>query len=188
MRRNIMVVITGAPATGKTTLSNQLANKFNLPKINKDEIKERLFENLQVENKEWSIQLGIASFELTYLFVEKLAQTGKMFIVEGNFDNKYASRIFDAIRIKYNYKVIQLYCHVSENILYDRFIERNLSGNRHPGHIRKLNGFEDFKNKIVNKDFKLDIEESINIDIDTTNFNNIDYDEVFNVISIEKSI
>jgi predicted kinase len=38
-----MIIVTGAPGAGKTTLSKNLAGKFNLPVINKDEIKELLF-------------------------------------------------------------------------------------------------------------------------------------------------
>ncbi|WP_010291748.1 AAA family ATPase [Clostridium senegalense] len=68
MTGNVMIIITGAPATGKTTLSNELAKKYGLPKINKDEIKELLFKSLEVKDSKWTTELGIASFELTYFF------------------------------------------------------------------------------------------------------------------------
>ena len=89
MSENLMIIITGAPGTGKTTLSKNLAKKFNLSVINKDEIKELLFDNLGIKDMEWALQLGVTSFYLTFFFVEKLLLTGKPFIVEGNFDNKY---------------------------------------------------------------------------------------------------
>lgn len=184
MTGNVMIIITGAPATGKTTLSNELAKKYGLPKINKDEIKELLFKSLEVKDSKWTAQLGIASFELTYFFAEKLGETGKVFIVEGNFDNKYASNIFNSIKSKYMYKVVQLYCYANCEILYERFINRNLSGNRHPGHIRDINGIDDFKNKIINRNFKVDIENSINLDIDTTDFAEVDFQEIFQVVDI----
>jgi adenylate kinase family enzyme len=105
VEENLMILVTGASAAGKTTLSKNLANKFELPIINKDEIKELLFDNLGTKDEEWAMKLGVASFELLYLFVEKLCQTGKTFIVEGNFENKYATKIFSDIKSRYNYKV-----------------------------------------------------------------------------------
>jgi len=116
---NLMIIITGASATGKTTLSKALANKLKIPVINKDEIKELLFDNIGTKDEEWAMKLGVTSFELTYLFVEKLCQTGNTFIVEGNFENKYASKVFTSIKEKYNYKVLQIYCDAQIEALYN---------------------------------------------------------------------
>jgi len=158
MKENLMIVVSGASATGKTTLSKELADNFKLPVINKDEIKELLFDYLGTENEEWTIKLGISSFELLYLFTRKLCQTGKTFIVEGNFENKYAAKIFSEIKSRYNYKVLQIYCHAQAEILYDRYIKRDISGERHPGHIIHISGFEEFNTRVYNKNFKFDIE------------------------------
>lgn len=106
-----MIIVTGTSATGKTTLSKKLATKFNLPLINKDEIKELIFDCLGTKDEEWAVRLGITSFELSYLFVEKLCQIGETFIVEGNFKDKFATKIFPKLKEKYSYKVLQLYCH-----------------------------------------------------------------------------
>lgn len=179
MAENLMIIITGAPATGKTTLSRKLVERFNLPVINKDEIKELLFDNLGFKDTEWLIKLGITSFELVFLFAEKLAQTGKTFIVEGNFDNRYSTKSFMYIKSKFNYQMLQLYCHAQDDILYERYIRRNNSGDRHPGHIRLTSGFEDYKKTIINRPFKLDIDGSINIDIDTTKFEDIDLEQIY---------
>jgi predicted kinase len=85
MGENIVIIVTGASASGKTTLSKNLADKFNMPMICKDEIKELLFDCLGTKDEEWGMSLGAASFDLLYLFVEKLCLTGKTFVVEGNF-------------------------------------------------------------------------------------------------------
>lgn len=36
MSNQLLILVTGAPATGRTTLGKSLAKKFNLPIINKD--------------------------------------------------------------------------------------------------------------------------------------------------------
>ncbi|WP_346931221.1 AAA family ATPase [Clostridium sp.] len=183
---NTMIVVTGTSATGKTILSKKLASKFNLSLINKDEIKELLFDCLGIRDEVWAIQLGVTSFELSYLFAEKLCQTNKSFIIEGNFEDKYATKVFDNLKNKYAYKIVQLYCHAPEEILYDRYLKRDNSGERHRGHIINISGFDEFKNRVTNKTFKLQIDDCINIDVDTTKFENIElqniYDEIYNIL------
>lgn len=177
-----MIIITGTSATGKTVLSKNISNKLKLPIINKDEIKEFLFDNLGIKDEEWAVKLGMTSFELTYLFVEKLCQTGNTFIAEGNFENKYATKIFSHIKSKYNYRVLQIYCHAKVEVLYERYIKRDNSGERHPGHIIQISGLDGFKSRVSNKNFKLDIDDSINIDIDTTRFEDIKLQQIYNEI------
>lgn len=186
MKENLMIIVSGAPAAGKTTLSKDLAERFNLPVINKDEIKELLFDTIGIRDEEWGLKLGGASFDLTYLFAEKLLQTGKPFIVEGNFDNRYSTKSFLDIRKRHPYKVIQLYCYCEADILYERFIDRNNSGERHIGHIRPIESFEEYNKNINNREFKLNIENSITIDIDTTDFNTVDFEEIYKIV--EKSL
>lgn len=182
MGQSLMIIVTGTSATGKTVLSKNIANKFKLPIINKDEIKELLFDNLGIKDEEWAVKLGMTSFKLTYLFVEKLCETGNTFIAEGNFENKYATKIFSYIKSKYNYKVLQIYCYAKVEVLYDRYIKRDNSGERHPGHIIQINGLEGFKNRVTNKNFRLDVDDSINIDIDTTKFEDIKLQQIYDEI------
>lgn len=183
MEENLMIIVTGASATGKTTLSKNLADKFKLPVINKDEIKELLFDCLGTKDEEWAIKLGMSSFELSYLFVRKLCQTGKTFIVEGNFENKYAAKIFSDIKLRYNYKVLQIYCHAQVDVLYDRYLKRDNSGDRHPGHIISISGLEEFKSRVYYKKFKLDIDDIISIDIDTTKFEMVNLKQVYDEVA-----
>jgi adenylate kinase family enzyme len=188
MVENLMIIITGASATGKTTFSKNLANKFGLPIISKDEIKELLFDYLGIKDEKWATQLGVTSFELSYLFCEKLCQTGKTFVIEGNFENKYSSKVFSEIKSRYNYKVLQIYFYSQLDILYDRYVKRDNSGNRHLGHIILINNLEEFITRTNSKNFKLDIDDSITLEIDTTDFKDIKlqqiYDEVQKIVSL----
>lgn len=183
MVENVMIVVTGASATGKTTLSKNLSNKFKLPVINKDEIKELLFDYLGTKDEEWAMKLGMSSFELSYLFAEKLCQTGKPFIIEGNFENKYAAKTLTAIKSKYNYRILQIYCHAQVDVLYDRYMKRDNSGDRHPGHIISISGFEEFKSRIYSKNFKLDINDSISLCVDTTKFEMVNLQQIYNRVA-----
>ena len=179
-----MIKVTGASATGKTTLSRNLAKRFNLPVINKDDIKELLFDNLGIKDKQWAMRLGISSFELIYFFTEKLAQTGKTFIIEGNFRNEHSTKPFMDIKSRYNYQILQIFCHGQDEVLYERYIERDNSGTRHPGHFKLTCEFEEFKRLINSSNYKLDIDPSLNID--TTNFEDVNLNQIYD--NIEKYI
>lgn len=56
-KRPILIVVTGRPASGKTTLAHILAREIRCPVISRDEIKEGLvnttddFEKLEIEPK-----------------------------------------------------------------------------------------------------------------------------------------
>lgn len=181
MAESLMIIVTGAPATGKTTLSRDLAERFNLSVINKDDIKELLFDNLGIKDKEWAMKLGIASFEFIYFFTEKLAQTGKSFIVEGNFVNEYATKSFMDIKSRYNYQILQIFCHGQDEVLYERYVTRDNSGTRHSGHIKLTCDFEEYKRLINNRNYKLNIDNSLNID--TTNFEDVALNQIYNEVT-----
>jgi shikimate kinase len=66
LHENLMIIVTGAPGAGKTTLSKNLAGKFNLPVINKDEIKELLFFLIFLIYK----VMGHMTLHQTYVLVE----------------------------------------------------------------------------------------------------------------------
>lgn len=182
MDNQLMILVTGAPATGKTNLSKDLSKRFNIPVLNKDELKELLFDNLGIKDKEWAVQLGVTSFELTYFFIEKLLQTGQSFIVEGNFDNRYSTESFLKIKSKYNYRTLQIYCHTQPEVLYERYQIRDASGDRHPGHTPLDSNFDAYKKFLEKEVFRLNLPESINVEIDTTNFDAVDFDKIYDEV------
>ena len=60
-RQGPVVVVTGLPGAGKTTVSRALSKALTLPLLSKDAIKESLFDVLGVRDREWSLQLGVAA-------------------------------------------------------------------------------------------------------------------------------
>jgi hypothetical protein len=57
----LVLIVTGAPASGKTTLGRQLANALGLPYFSKDLFKESLFDSLGWQDRAWSQRVGGAS-------------------------------------------------------------------------------------------------------------------------------
>ena len=52
------LLISGLPASGKTTLGHRLAHALGLPLLDKDEILEALFDGLGVGDAEWRNRLS----------------------------------------------------------------------------------------------------------------------------------
>ncbi|MBI2411195.1 MAG: AAA family ATPase [Candidatus Kerfeldbacteria bacterium] len=181
MSKTILIIITGPPCTGKTTLSKNIAHEFSLPCISKDEIKELLFDSLGVKDREWSKQVGEASFALLFLFVEKLLASGQSCILESDLKPEYDNDTLRQLINKYNVVPFQIQCTTDGEMLFERFKQRSESGERHPGHVDHLN-YEEFKPTLLQgRREPLDVGGYL-YTLDTTNFDHIDYQKLFNEI------
>lgn len=129
-----VIIVSGPPCTGKTTLARQLAHDLRMPLLSKDSIKEVLFDALGWSDRDWSRRLGRAMFEVLYLLMESELAAGRSFLVESNFKPELANSRFKAIREKYPFFAIQVQCRTDGAVLVERFRRRAESGERHPGH------------------------------------------------------
>jgi len=80
-----LVIVGGAPATGKTTLAHELGRSLALPVISKDDIKEALATPFETGDRDWSRQLGIAAYSVLFTVAERLLTGGQGLILESNF-------------------------------------------------------------------------------------------------------
>src|SRR5688572_8145929 len=99
----LLVIVSGAPASGKTTLGRRLAAEFQLPFIGKDDIKEVLFETLGWSDRAWSIRLGVATYHLLYQAIETQLRAQRSLLVESNFRGEYATSRFLALKSQYGF-------------------------------------------------------------------------------------
>lgn len=181
MSKTLLIIISGEPCTGKTTLSKKIAKEFCLPLVCKDGIKESLFDDLGCGDREQSKKLGVASYTLLHYFMESLLSTSTSFIVESNFNPEFENDKFLYLKNKYNFEPFQIICKTNGKILFERFKTRSESGERHPGHADHLN-YDEFKEKLLKGELEnLNIGGKV-IDIDTSDFHMINYKKLFGAI------
>jgi predicted kinase len=132
--RPVVLIITGAPASGKTTIGRQVARAFGLPYFSKDSFKEALFDSLGCQDRDWSRRLGGASMELLFRTTAAQVSAGCSVAVESNFSNELSTPEFRALQDRYDCRFVQVVCTAPGPTLVERFERRARSGERHPGH------------------------------------------------------
>jgi predicted kinase len=124
----LLVVVTGMPSSGKTTIAERLARELRLPLVAKDEIKESLYDSLGAEDVASSARLGTAAFALIFAFARAMLASGVSLIVEANFFRDQEPEF----RALPPHRLLQLHCEAPLDVLVDRYAKR--ARHRHPGH------------------------------------------------------
>jgi predicted kinase len=134
MNRPWMIVVSGPPCSGKSTLAAQLAGATGWVVVAKDAWKEVLFEVLGTGNAAWSRRLSLAAFRIQFAVAEALLDSGTSLLLEGNFAAlEHAERL--AALADGRARVLQVACRASEQELANRCQRRAHSATRHPGHL-----------------------------------------------------
>ncbi|MDP7089577.1 MAG: AAA family ATPase [Dehalococcoidia bacterium] len=130
-----VVVISGPPCAGKTTLANHLSNRLQLPILAKDALKESLADNLGYSDRKRSVELGYAAFQLHLQLARELASKNVGFIFETAFYKQSTSDIAAALA---GCEIIQAWVIADIDVMLRRARTRE----RHPGHADWYEGYE----------------------------------------------
>jgi predicted kinase len=133
-----LFVVSGLPASGKTTMACWLADELQVPLVGRDDIKERLFDSLGWSDRAWSKRLGAASWDLLYWFIEMQLAAGQSCMAESNFGAPGDADRLRELVARYNVNVIEVHCYAAGNVLVERYLGRVRSGQRHPGHVDEI--------------------------------------------------
>ncbi len=97
----LLLVVTGMPSSGKTTVAEGLARRLRLPLIAKDEIKESLYDSLGAGDVASSAGIGRAAYALIFALARTTLDSGVSVLVEANFfrDQEAAFRALPAHRL-----------------------------------------------------------------------------------------
>lgn len=128
-----IVVVTGPPASGKTTLATAIAEALGLPLFAKDAIKERLYDALVPGDREWSMRLGRATYPLLFDILAQELRAARPVVIDATYGPPLANAEFAALHRRWPFEALQIYCTAPRAVLLARYAAR--APGRHPGHL-----------------------------------------------------
>ena len=127
MDEDVVVVVTGIPASGKSTLATALSIQLGWPLISKDVVKEALFDALGTGDLEWSQRLGRAGHVVMYSLAARIPKV----ILEAHFQRGIAEPELQTL----NRRIVQIYCRCPLDVAAERYRRRIDDPDRHAGHL-----------------------------------------------------
>lgn len=194
-----LILVTGIPAAGKSTMAAVLSERLKLPVISKDTMKELLFDNVGFRSREEKVNLGIASMEIMYYVAGQLMKTGQSILLENNFEYSSLDGLKKLLE-QYPCPVLTITLTGDYKAIYQRFLERESSPDRHRGHVvndcypekweadqkeRKTTSisYESYVRGIEKRGFDAFSADGKQIKVDTTDFSKIDMEELLSQIA-----
>ncbi len=126
-----LVLVTGPPGAGKSTLAEPLAAALGMPLLAKDVVKEQLYDSLWPgigDAEYWSRRLSSAAVDLLLAIAGRLPEV----VIEANFRPRSATQrerleALDAV-------LVEVYCRCPDELAARRFAARARAGGQHPAH------------------------------------------------------
>jgi predicted kinase len=131
--RALLVVVSGPPASGKTSVTQELARRLRTAYVSKDTFKEVLYELFDSRDDVEAL-VDEAAFRMLLRVAEAQIEAGVPFIIESNFDARSdLAEVLELAR-RHDVRLVQLHFRRETEALLASFAERARSGDRHPGH------------------------------------------------------
>lgn len=134
-----LILMHGAPATGKTTLGLRLTETLGFPYFSKDGVKEPMFDHVGLPVA-WETDDGLsgrrmddASQTILFYIMEAHLKAHRSCIIDSTFTAPHAPRFVD-LQKRYPHTLVQILCHTETPELQQRWQRRAETGERHPGH------------------------------------------------------
>jgi len=119
-----VIIFSGPPASGKTTLARWLVSELDIPLLSKDDYKEALFDRFGIGDRLWSRKLGKISFNQMKRDCHRLVRREQNFVLECAFRSEDG---------------VMLSTMLPKSMILARFGNRAATKGRHIGHADQDN-------------------------------------------------
>jgi predicted kinase len=120
MNKPLLVVVTGKPASGKSTLAHILSKELKCPLISRDELKEGYINTIGIEHSNTDNSTGLHIYNTFFEIINLLISKGISIIIEAAFQDKLWKPKLPDLSNKANIKIIICNTPTAKN----RFIDR----------------------------------------------------------------
>ena len=120
-----LIIVTGRPGAGKTTLSERLSREWYLPMVSRDRIKEGYVHTVGKSHDELPEGGNLEATNTFFEALEFMLDHNISCIAEAAFQHKLWSARLEQLKDKADIHI--LICYVDAQLALDRFLERGLN-------------------------------------------------------------
>jgi predicted kinase len=126
-----LVLVTGPPGAGKSTIAPALAAGLDMPLVSKDAVKEAIHDGFgrRALTLEESQSLGAAAFEVMWA----IARDASRIVLEANFHRGNGRQMHELRTLRA--RTVEVFCRCDPDIASARYRDRHRRGERHPVHV-----------------------------------------------------
>lgn len=129
-----IIILAGMPASGKTTFAEKLSKALGYPVLEKDAIKEELFDVIGFQNYAEKRLMDVAATAVLLRCADSLLAGGQSLIMVNNFRSDAAQKVEEMLE-KHNCGCVFIFFGGNGDVFYERYVQRDLVPKRHLGHI-----------------------------------------------------